>query len=303
MTLAKIEEQELFTPAQEKMILDTYAGGATPSEAKVLMTIARVRRLNPLLGQIHFVKRQGKGPDGKYRDMWSTQVSIDGLRAIAERSGLYDGQDAPIFEEDDKGNPLIAKVAVYRKDWARPAWGIAHFKEFAQRKQDGSLTKFWKEKAHVMLAKCAESAALRKAFPEQTSGLYSPEEMGNDAVETVGAYEITEDGEVIEKKKRRAPEAPAMDPTPKRLATTEPAPSVDAAEDDEEEAEEPAAANAAPTPDELHKEAKLSKGAKKGSLMSKIPVPGLKKYRDLFPDLDDAEKAALEYWIGTVPWE
>lgn len=35
----------------------------------------------------------------------------------------------------------------------------------------------WADMPHVMLAKCAESQALRKGWPEDLSGVYSPEEM------------------------------------------------------------------------------------------------------------------------------
>jgi hypothetical protein len=107
-------------------------------------------------------------------------VGIDGFRAIAERTGVYDGQDEPAFEYDAKGQLRLCKVAVYRKDVSRPFVGIAHFGEYAQRKKDGALTRIWAEKPHVMLAKCAEALAFRKGFPEDTSGLYTAEEMPHE---------------------------------------------------------------------------------------------------------------------------
>jgi phage recombination protein Bet len=165
-----------FSDEQRQLIRDTYANGATDSEFAVLLEVARARKLNPFTRQIHFVKRKDKE---KSRDVWSAQASIDGLRAIAQRTGLYDGQDEPEFEYDDKGKLIKATVRVYRKDWRRPAVGVAHFEEYKQTKYDGGLNTFWATKSHIMLSKCAESVALRKAFPEDMSGLYSPEEMGN----------------------------------------------------------------------------------------------------------------------------
>ena len=83
-----------FTAEQRQMIRDTFASGASDAEFAVLLEVARARRLNPIIRQIHFVKRYDSQ---KKREVWSTQVSIDGLRAIAERTGKYDGQDEPEY--------------------------------------------------------------------------------------------------------------------------------------------------------------------------------------------------------------
>lgn len=167
-----------FTAEQRQMIRDSFANGATDGEFAVLMEIAKARRLNPLLRQIHFVKRwsaQGF--------VWAVQVSIDGLRAIAERTGLYAGQDEPEFIENPDGSLKLCKVRVWRKDWPRPAVGIAHWDEYVQTTKDKQTGKvrpneMWARMRHVMLAKCAEALALRKAFPEDMSGLYTGDEMG-----------------------------------------------------------------------------------------------------------------------------
>lgn len=170
-----------FSSDQRQLIRDTFCNGASDSEFEVLMEVARARRLNPLFKHIYFVKRYDSQ---KKREVWSTQVSIDGLRTIAERTGKYDGQDEPEYIIEN-GRLICAKVRVYRKDWTRPAVGVAFFDEYAQKTREGGLTAFWRDKPHVMLAKCAESLAMRKAFPEDMSGLYTPEEMG--AVERVTA--------------------------------------------------------------------------------------------------------------------
>lgn len=163
-----------FTPQQCAMIRDTYAMGASEKEFQVLMEVAKVRRLNPLLRQVHFVKRRDYQRD---KDIWSVQVSVDGLRAIAERTGKYDGQDEPEYERDKEGLIIACRVKVYRKDWTRPAIGVAYWSEYVQTKKDGSPTKFWADMPHVMIAKCAEAIAMRKAFPEDMGGLYVDEEM------------------------------------------------------------------------------------------------------------------------------
>lgn len=163
-----------FTPEQEKMIRDTYANGATASEFAVLMEVAKARRLNPLLRQVHFVKRFDKK---KNCYVWAAQVSIDGLRAIAERTRMYDGQDEPEYEYDAKGLIVLARVKIYKKGVSRPFVGVARWSEYVQTNKDGSPSSFWNDMPFTMIAKCAEALGFRKGFPEDASGLYIPEEM------------------------------------------------------------------------------------------------------------------------------
>lgn len=184
VTAPKAEPRMGFTSDQRAMIRDTFANGASESEFAVLLEMASARQLNPLLRQIHFVKRWDKE---KRRDVWSAQAAIDGLRAIAQRTGAYAGQDEPEFVYDDKGFLTCCKVRVYRKDWTRPSVGIAFWSEYVQTTREGAPTRFWQQMPHVMLAKCAEALALRKAFPEDMSGLYVSEEL--DHGEEAPAYQ------------------------------------------------------------------------------------------------------------------
>jgi phage recombination protein Bet len=179
-TAAPREHTLEFTEEQRRIIRDSYANGASDEEFAVLMEIARARRLNPLFRQIHFVHRW----DGdKGRQVWSAQVSIDGLRTVAERTGLYAGQDEPEFVENPDGTLKLCKVRVWRKDWPRPAVGIAYWNEYVQTIRDRQTGKarpvaLWGRMPRTMLAKCAEALALRRAFPEDMGGLYTPDEMG-----------------------------------------------------------------------------------------------------------------------------
>lgn len=153
-----------FIDEQRAMIRGKYAPRASEAEFQVLLEIARVRKLNPITSQIYFIERGGK---------WSVQVGIDGLRALAQRSGLYAGQDEPEFVEVE-GKLVLCKVRVYRKDWGdRACVGVAYWDEYGAR----ASNPLWKTLPHGMLAKVAEALALRKAFPEDTSGLYTHDEM------------------------------------------------------------------------------------------------------------------------------
>lgn len=142
--------------------------------------------LDPLARQIYCIGRFSQGVVE-----WSIQTAIDGFRVIAERSKKYAGQDAaewlteagewvPVFVKSVHGDhPLAARVSVYRHDWKddKPAVGIATWDEYAQTKRDGSLTAMWEQRGPGQLAKCAEALAMRKAFPQDLSGLFTDDEM------------------------------------------------------------------------------------------------------------------------------
>ena len=178
-----------YTEEQISVIKATIAPGATNDELALFLTVAQKSGLDPFSRQIYLSERRIKDPR---TDQWiskkTPETTIDGFRVIAERSGEYQGQAAPFWCGDDRQwkdiwlsldkMPSAAKVGVLRKNFQEPVWGIALFAEYVQTTKDGSPNSMWKKMGANQLAKCAESLALRKAFPRDLSGMYSKEEMG-----------------------------------------------------------------------------------------------------------------------------
>lgn len=187
-----------FTPEQEQHIRTIICKGASPDEIEVFMMICKHTRLNPILKQIYFVSRW----DGKLqKNVFTPQTSIDGLRLIAERTGRYCPGPRPQFEFDANGN-LISATAFVKKQTQDGTWhtveSTAFYKEYVQaytNKKTGEMevSKFWAEKPCLMLAKTAEAAALKKAFPADLSNLYIEEEMPESVVDVEEAKVLTQD--------------------------------------------------------------------------------------------------------------
>ena len=154
------------------LIKRNVAKGATDDELQIFLHQCRKTGLDPLAKQIYFQKRKNWKTG---EEQMTIITGIDGYRLVADRTGKYAGNDDPEFDDYEK-IPKWAKVTVYKMvDGQRcPFTATARWSQYFPGEKLGFM---WNKMPHLMLGKCAEALALRKAFPAELSGVYTAEEM------------------------------------------------------------------------------------------------------------------------------
>ena len=206
-----------FDNTKIELIKRQIAKGASDDELKMFLYQCQRTGLDPFSRQIYAISRKEKDKaSGNWVTKMSTQVSIDGLRLIAERTGKYAGQLGPVWCGTDGAwvdvwlkpePPSAARVGVMRNDFKEPVYGVALYTEYVQS-YEGKPMGLWAKMPALMLAKCAESLALRKAFPQEMSGIYTSEEMSHSGANVVEGEIVELESEAIRNEPEKKAEAP-----------------------------------------------------------------------------------------------
>jgi phage recombination protein Bet len=191
--LVKIKSNSLEMPQDQiDIIKNSVCKGATDDELKYFLYVCVRTGLDPIMKQIYSISRGGNR---------TIQASIDGLRIIAERTKRYAPGKESTFVYDEK-NQLISATSYVKKLTSDGTWhdvgSTAFLCEYCPQKNN-----FWQKMPRVMLSKCAEAAALRKAFPYEMGGLYSDDEMDQADIVPISLEELQKEADkfVVNKQK------------------------------------------------------------------------------------------------------
>jgi len=177
-----------WTRERIDLVKRMYCNEASDDELALFLSVCRRTGLSPEAKQIYAIMRsRWNAQINGYEKVMSIQTGIDGFRLTAQRSNELNGQDGPFWCGPDgrwldawlePTSPSASKITVYRKGCEHGFTAVARYDGYVETRKDGQPTKMWAKMPDLMIAKCAEALAIRKAFPQELSGLYTTDEMG-----------------------------------------------------------------------------------------------------------------------------
>ncbi len=181
-----------FDEEKVDLIKRMFCKGATDDELNLFIHTCQRTGLDPCMKQIYAVKRKTR--DG---EVMTIQTGIDGLRLIADRSGKYcPGKETTFVYDANK--KLVSATSYIKKMTPDGVWHEVSATAFLSEYKPKYTNDFWDNKPHIMLAKCSETIALKKAFPAEMSSLQTKEVMDQAEVIDTPATPVVEDNKVVE---------------------------------------------------------------------------------------------------------
>lgn len=148
-----------FTPDEVRMIWDSTPAITAPADFERFLYACSRQGLNPMLNEVHMEYRNDKkSPRGV---KMAIVTHVDAYRR--KGFGLVEGNKQTHGVDPDLG--FWVETEIWLKGHARPFTARAHYNEYVQGYGKGnefSPSEMWK-KAYIMVGKCSESLAFRKA--------------------------------------------------------------------------------------------------------------------------------------------
>lgn len=177
-----------LTPQMVRNYLVSGGGDVTDQEVVMFLSMCKYQRLNPFLKEAYLIK-YGTSPAtmvvGKdtflkrarrHPDFRGLQAGIIVKPIHSDFNGFIEREGANY----DKTEEVIVGgwAKVFLKDYSQPFYTSVSMDEYIGKKSNGEVNNQWATKPATMIRKVALAQALREAFPEETLGLYEPEELG-----------------------------------------------------------------------------------------------------------------------------
>ena len=179
------EKVKLSIP-QVKKYLVSGGGSVTDEEVMMFISMCRFQHLNPFLREAYLIKYGETQPA-------TMVVGKEVFMKRARRNQEFAGLQAGIIVADmGTGQTEYREGTFYEKElerlvggWAKvfirgyqvPFYSSVPLDEYIGRKKNGEVNGQWASKPATMIRKVALAQALRDAFPEESAGLYAPEEV------------------------------------------------------------------------------------------------------------------------------
>lgn len=227
-------ELEVWSPAQLDTLRKTYLRGVPDAELALFAQVCGHLGLSPFRDEITIVPRRVRG-----ETVWRHQLQVQGRRALAVRTGELRGitwewcgphapeADSPlrwvdVWLEDEP--PHAARCTVERErlleDGTLSRWHVTGTWPWRRTRsfwtmRDGERIGPWADMPDHMLAKVAESKALRAAFPDVITAEVAGEwdDTATDYEEPTGGTVATEAG--------KAPSPPPPPPEPEYMTKSQ----------------------------------------------------------------------------------
>lgn len=202
-----IEERFGIDRAGWRVVVESIWPGAKTIESVIMaLSYCRARQLDPFKRPVHIVPVYNSALRQTVETVWP---GISELRTTAMRTNSYAGCDPCVFGDDleetffgqDKEKneekvtvifPEWAQITVYRMlqgnrvpfPGPRVYWKETYATKSFFSEVPNSM---WESRPRGQLEKCAEAAALRRAYPEELGNEYAAEEMAGRVVDHGGA--------------------------------------------------------------------------------------------------------------------
>ncbi len=202
-----------------------FPAATTVTSVMMALDYCKRRKLDVFKHPVHIVpiwnSQADNGKGGKGATVETIWPGINELRTTAIRTGQYAGMDVPVFgpqiEQKFEGKikkwqngsaswetvtatvqfPEWCQITLYRTLGGNrvpfPGPRVYWLETYARLRNDCPVpNSMWEKRANGQIEKCAEAAALRRAFPEELGSDYSIDEIG--AFTTHQPTDVTDEG-------------------------------------------------------------------------------------------------------------